>query len=45
MLWTNSQCPPDDVHVIADVHPLDVHSARGGWEEASQDGSDKHQTQ
>lgn len=43
MLWTNSQCPPNCVHVIADVHTLDINSARGGWEQTSQNGSDKHQ--
>ena len=44
VLWTNSQCPPDDVHVMADVHSLNVDSARGRWEQASQDRSDEHQT-
>lgn len=43
MLWTNPQSPSDDVHIIADVHALDVHGSRGWREEASQDGSDKHQ--
>lgn len=41
MLWTNSQCPPNCVHVIADVHTLDINSARGGWEQTSQNRSDK----
>lgn len=44
VLWTNSKRSPDEVHVMADVHSFDVHSARGGWEQASKDRSDKHHT-
>lgn len=43
VLWTNSQRPPDDVHFMADVHTFYVNGARGWWEQASQDRSDKHQ--
>lgn len=43
VLWTNSQRSPDDIHVMADVQSIDVHSARGGWEQASKDRSNKHQ--
>lgn len=45
VLWTNSQRPSNDVHVIAYVHPFDVNSARGGREQAGEDRSDKHYTQ
>lgn len=41
MLRANSQRVPDDVHVVADVQALDVHSPRGGREEASQDRANK----
>lgn len=44
VLWTNSQRPSNDVHVIAYVHPFDVNSARGGREQAGEDRSDKHHT-
>lgn len=41
MLWTHAQCPANRVHVVADVHTLDINSARGGREQSSQNGSDK----
>lgn len=44
MLWTHAQCPANCVHVVADVHTLDINSARGWWEQSSQNGSDKHQS-
>lgn len=44
MLRTNAQCPPNCVHVIADVHTLDINSARGGWEQTGQNRSDKRQS-
>lgn len=44
MLWTDSQCPPNRLHVIADVHTLYVNSARGGWEQTCQNRSDKQQS-
>lgn len=45
VLWTNSQRPSDDVHVVAYVQSFDVNSARGGWEQAGEDRSEKHHTQ
>lgn len=42
MLWTHAQCPANHVHVVADVHTLDINSSRGGWEQSSQNRSDKH---
>lgn len=45
MLWTHSQGPADDVHVGADVQALDVDRPRGGREQASQYGPDKHEVQ
>lgn len=44
MLWTHAQCPANCVHVVADVHTLDINSARGGREQSSQNRSDKHQS-
>lgn len=44
MLWTHAQCPANRVHVVADVHTLDINSARGGREQSSQNRSDKHQS-
>lgn len=45
VLWTNSQRPSDDVHVVAYVHSFYVNSARGGREQAGEDRSDKHHRQ
>lgn len=41
VLWTNSQRPPDDVQVMTDVQPFNVHSSRSRWKQASKDRSDK----
>ena len=38
MLRTYSQAPPDVIHVLPDIHPIDV-GCSGGWlKEAHQDG-------
>lgn len=38
MLGTDPQAPPDGAQLRADVTAQDVGSARGGWEQACQDG-------
>lgn len=41
VLWTDTQCLPDDLHITANVQPLDVHRPRGRREQSCQDRSIK----